>query len=122
MRKTRLLLEQMQKELSDLKQTVVTQELVRLREESKRFNDVKEDLKNVHFRIKTAREIENEDGHFFEVTYAPIKIVMNIDDDGKISRNEFFRSVNRLNLLSNEDFILLEKEIAKIKNKAKKVK
>lgn len=112
----------MQKELSDLKETVVTQELVRLREESKRFKEVQEDLRNVRLKIKTVHERENEDGHFFEVTYAPIKLVMTIDDDGKISRNEFFRSVNRLNLVSNEDFVLLEKEIAKIKNKAKKVK
>lgn len=122
MRKTRLLLEEMQKELFDLKQTVVTQELVRLREESKKYKEVQEDLRNVHLKIKTVRQIENEDGHFFEVTYAPIKITMTVDEDGKLSRNEFFRSTNRLNLLSNEDFILLEKEIAKIKNKYKKVK
>lgn len=115
-------IEQLQKTVDELKETVITQELTRLRNINKVYTEQKELLSHIHLELKNVRLVEDESGlNYLEVSYKTPVLKVAFNEDGKLVRNDFFRSVNMLNLLSQEDTERIAKEISAAERKLKKV-
>ena len=122
---------ELQKEIVDLKEQikqlekiVINDELKYLREQKKLFDEQTELLKGVQFRVKDVKAIKNEitDETQIRIVYQLPVIILNVDDDGKPSKNDFFYSVNSLGLISLEDTEKLVKCIDNVKNEKQKTK
>ena len=101
----------MQFTIDSLKETIETQELQRLRIANQNYTKERESLANIHIKLKDIKEVLCEDGFSrLEVKYEVPTIYLDLDGNGKPLRNEMFRSINQLDLLSSED----TKRIAKV--------
>lgn len=104
-------IEFMQFTIDSLKETIETQELQRLRIANQNYTKERESLANIHIKLKDIKEVLCEDGFSrLEVKYEVPTIYLDLDGNGKPLRNEMFRSINQLDLLSSED----TKRIAKV--------
>jgi len=114
-------IEFMQFTIDELKKTIETQELQRLRTMQKEYNQEKEALKNVRIKLKDIREVLCEDGYSrIEVKYEVPTIYLNLDGDGKVLRNETFRAINILDLLPREDTLRIAKVLDETERKYSK--
>lgn len=115
-------IEELQKTVNELKEIVVTQELTRLRNINKDYKEQCELLSHIHLELKNVRTVERDDGSYYlEVSYKTPVVHISFNEEGKLVRNDFFRSVNMLNLLSQEDTERIAKEISAAERKIKKV-
>ena len=114
-------IEFMQFTIDELKKTIETQELQRLRAMQKEYNQEKEALKNVRIKLKDIKEVLCEDGYSrIEVKYEVPTIYLNLDGDGKVLRNETFRAINILDLLPREDTLRIAKVLDETERKYSK--
>ena len=104
-------IEFMQFTIDSLKETIETQELQRLRIANQNYTKERESLAHIRIKLKDIKEVLCEDGFSrLEVKYEVPTIYLDLDGNGKPLRNEMFRSINQLDLLSSED----TKRIAKV--------
>ena len=97
--------------VEELKKTIETQELAKLRNVAKQYEVLQDALKHIHIKIKDIKEVLCEDGFSrIEVKYEVPTLYLNLDGNGKVLRNEMFRAINQLDLLSSAD----TKRIAKV--------
>ena len=102
---------QLKNEVIDLKKAVITEELKKLREEKKQYDQQTELLSHIQLKVKDARiinDIEN-DAVFVRVVYDLPTIVISLDENGKAKKNDFFYSVNALELIDLKDLEKLSK-------------
>ena len=94
------------KEVEELRQTIITDELKHLRKIKELFDEQKEDLANVRFSVKSAKYVENDDGSKeITVVYQLPVIHIPLDEKNEPSeKNPFFYSVNSLGLVGMEDY------------------
>ena len=110
-------IEQLEAEIRELKTTIVTNELKNLRQESKNFKDLRDNLANIHIGVKSAKFVDNgSDYPHIEVVYElPIARVY-LKDDGGFVRNEMFRSLNLSGMISKEGTEKIQKAINASRN------
>ena len=104
-------IEFMQFTIDELKKTIETQELQRLRLVEQQSKIDRDALAHIHIKLKDIKEVLCEDGFSrLEVKYEVPTVYLDLDGNGKPLRNEMFRSINQLDLLSMVD----TKRIAKV--------
>ncbi len=108
----------MQYTIDELKQTIETQELQRLRLVQQDYTKEREALAHIHIKLKDIKEVLCEDGFSrIEVKYEVPTIYLDLDGDGKVLRNEAFRSINALDLLSRTDTLRIAKVLDETEKK-----
>lgn len=112
-----------EKNISDLKDFITNHELIKLQEKSRKLSEIESLLKNVSIHVKNAGYYEDDSGHkHLKVSYYIPTIVMDIDDEYNIQRNEMFRAINLLNLVDARDWNTIQTQIDKINIDKKKNK
>lgn len=107
--------------VEELKKTIETQELQRLRIANQQYSKEKEALSHIHIKLKDIKEVLCEDGFSrIEVKYEVPTLYLDLDGNGKPLRNEMFRSINALDLLSQADTIRIAKVLDETERKYKK--
>lgn len=110
----------LQDTVNQLNETIVTQELQRLRVESKDLKSIREDLSHIHISIKNARVLADDLGYYYlEVSYEVPTLKVLFDADGKPVRNNFFKAINDLGMINQKDQELLVKKIEEVQEKIK---
>lgn len=110
-------IDDLQASLLELKKVIETNELNRLRQESLDLKEIKEQLSNIKIRVRTCNTYDDQ-----ETGCKMIKVVYDIpvqevyfDENGNAKLNKTFKAINMLNLLSNKDYLKIQKNISKIK-------
>jgi hypothetical protein len=104
--------------VEELKKTIETQELQALRFTKENYTKEREALSHIHIKLKDIKEVLCEDGFSrIEVKYEIPTIYLNLDGNGKPLRNEMFRSINQLDLLSHEDTLRIAKVLEETERK-----
>lgn len=110
----------LQDAVNKLQKTIETQELTRLRANNNNYKEMCEDVSKLALKVKSTKVLLDDNGYpYVEIRYETPVVKMPINSNGEILRNDFFRSVNRLNLLSQEDVIKLSNFLEEAKQKAK---
>ena len=103
---TRKTLVEMKDQITKIENLLESNEIKQLRKDSDELKTIKELLSHVKFKIKDVRPVENQQTGNMSVvvTYELPRIVLDLDEQGEpMSRNDFFYSTNKLNLISLED-------------------
>lgn len=100
-------LNKLQASIDDLKSV----EINRLRDESAELKELKELLENVRLGVKKVQAFE--DGSV-KIIYNIPSVVIKKDADGNWEKNDFFYSVNKLELISFEDMLKISKVLDNI--------
>lgn len=97
-------------EVKELSKTVVTDELTKLREKEKLYEEQTKLLSNVKFRVKSAKVVDDGSGapNVVVIYQLPI-ITIPLDEKGDPSEKiPFFYSVNALGMVGIEDYQSIE--------------
>lgn len=104
-------------EVKELSKIVVTDELTKLREKEKLYEEQTKLLSNVKFRVKSAKVVEGGSGEpSVVVIYQLPMITIPLDENGNPSEKiPFFYSVNALGMVSIEDYQAIERALIEAK-------
>lgn len=104
-RKTKREFDQIKEEIGKLVALLESNEIQQLRKDSEELKNIKSLLSHVKFKIKHMQIMENQNtgNDSIVITYELPRIVLDIDENGKPSKDEFFYSTNMLNMISLED-------------------
>lgn len=80
-------------------------ELKQLRKDSEELKKIKSLLAHVKFKIKDTKVMPNQDTGKMNVvvTYELPRIILELDENGNPSKNDFFYASNMLDMISLED-------------------
>lgn len=110
-KKTKKRLDEIQTSVDELTKIVKTQELERLRKESEELKNIKKLLSNIRLHVKKVEEVQDGDiQRKVKIVYELPIVILKYDDNGKLIKNNFFYSINALDLISYDDM----KRISKI--------
>lgn len=103
----------LQQNVEELTKIIKSQELVKLREDSKRLNNTDELLSNLHFKLKSVQLFDDPDtfSQNVRVSLEIPTIIVQIDRDGNVVKNDQLRAINLLDLISLEDTMKIQKKI-----------
>lgn len=107
-------------EVKELSKTVVTDELTKLREKEKLYEEQTKLLSNVKFRVKSAKVVDDGSGapNVVVIYQLPI-ITIPLDEKGDPSEKiPFFYSVNALGMVGIEDYQSIETALIEAKKLA----
>lgn len=115
-------IENLKTELSAVKQSVITNELQKLRREKLRLDEQDSLLKDVKFRVKSVKAIDNETGQTsIVITYQLPIITLPLDEKGNPTQKiPFFYAVNALGLIGMEDYEKISRILEQAKNNKNK--
>lgn len=104
-------------EVKELSKIVVTDELTKLREKEKLYEEQTKLLSNVKFRVKSAKVVEGGSGEpSVVVIYQLPMITIPLDENGNPREKiPFFYSVNALGMVSIEDYQAIERALIEAK-------
>ena len=104
-------------EVKELSRIVVTDELAKLREKERLYEEQTKLLSNVKFRVKSAKAVESDGGEpSVVVIYQLPMITIPLDENGNPSEKiPFFYSVNALGMVSIEDYQAIERALTEAK-------
>lgn len=104
-------------DLSKQIQDIVPKELSRLRFIEQEYVKLNEYLSYLGLGVKDVKRIENDsDGKsYLRIIYKIPSVDIEITDTNELTRNERFRAINLLEVLSAEDYDMIQKEINKLK-------
>ena len=102
-------------EVSDLRQIIKTQELIRLRTENARLKEKEQLISRVKFKLKSVAYLEEDGIILVKYEIPPVKVRVN--EENEIQKNDFFYAVNKLQLLSLDDLKKISAVVDNIKNK-----
>lgn len=100
-------------ELTELRQIVKTQELMRLRAENTQLKEKDALASKVRFKLRSVAYCEETNSIL--VKYELPQISIRIDGDGNIVKNDFFYSVNKLRMISFDDMKKIQAVIDDVK-------
>lgn len=117
-RKMQKQIDELTAEVKELSKMVVTDELTKLREKEKLYEEQTKLLSNVKFRVKSAKVVEGGSGDpSVVVVYQLPMITIPLDENGNPGEKiPFFYSVNALGMVSIEDYKTIEKALIDAKN------
>lgn len=103
------------KKLTDM---VITDEVRKLKEKEKLYEEQTKLLSDVKFRVKSAKV--TEDGNVVVIYQLPM-ITIQLDENGDpVERIPFFYAVNALEMVSIQDYQTIEKALIEAKNNINK--
>lgn len=116
-RKMQKQIDELTAEVKELSKIVVTDELTKLREKEKLYEEQTKLLSNVRFRVKSAKVVEGGGGEpNVVVIYQLPMITIPLDENGNPSEKiPFFYSVNALGMVSIEDYQAIERALIEAK-------
>ena len=110
-------IDELDAEVKELSRIVVTDELAKLREKEKLYEEQTKLLSNVKFRVKSAKVVDGGGGapNVVVIYQLPI-ITIPLDEKGDPSEKiPFFYSVNALGMVSIEDYQSIETALIEAK-------
>lgn len=101
----------LEEKVNHLVDLIESDEVKKLRDDSVELKEIKRLISHVKFKIKDTRIVENTDNgkQSVIVTYELPRIVLELDENGKPSKNDFFYASNMLNMISLEDMSNFQK-------------
>ena len=90
-------------------------EIKELREQVKKYEDVKELLKPIKLKVK--KVLYSETSETVIIEYETPTVVLEFDNGEQITKNDFLKSVNLLNIIGLEDQMKIQNEINKAKER-----
>lgn len=107
------------KKLVDL---LESNEIKQLRKDSEELKTLKSLLAHVKFRIKDTRVVENQETGRTNVvvTYELPRVVLDLDENGKPNKNDFFYATNMLDMISLEDMSSFQNVLRNAQSRRKK--
>lgn len=111
----------LQQNINELTKIIKTQELVKLREDSKKLKETNDLLSNLHFKLKNVQLFDDPDtfSQYVRVSLEFPAILVRIDQNGNVIKNDQLRAINLLDLVSLEDTMKIQKTIEEGKEKYK---
>lgn len=109
LRKTNKKIDELQKEVLNLKKIIETNELDRLKRNNEEFRLQQDLIKNIKLKVKRAVVAEDQDSDEKKlvITFECPTITLHYGEDGFVEKNDIFYAINYLGLLSLEDTIKL---------------
>ena len=98
------------KELTDL---IKSDEFNRLKQDSEDLHEIRTLLSNIKFKIKDFNYYKED--NIVQIRYELPVINLTLDENGEPNKNDFFYSVNKLELISLEDMQKIIKFLEKCK-------
>ena len=86
-------------------------------EKAKKYDQLKELLEEIYFDVELVESFDYNGETQYEIIYKNPKVMLNFDEYGDLIKNEFFYSMNMLDLLTREANDTLLDIIIKEKNK-----
>lgn len=121
LKKTQAILETNEnvKKLVDL---LESNEIKQLRKDSEELKKLKSLLAHVKFKIKDVRVVDNQENGRTNVvvTYELPRVVLDLDENGKPNKNDFFYATNMLDMISLEDMSKFQSVLRNAQNRRKK--
>lgn len=104
---------QILKEVQELSNLIKSNTFNQLKEDSEELKRIKELLSHIRFKVKDIKYYKDDDA--VKITYELPKIVLKLDENGKVAnKNDFFYSVNVLELVSLEDMLTIQDFLGKL--------
>ena len=104
---------QILKEVQDLSNLVKGKEFEKLKKDSEELQKINSLLANIKFKVKDIKYYEEDEA--VKITYELPKIVLYLDENGKVAnKNDFFYSTNMLELISLEDMMKIQDFLRKL--------
>ena len=100
-------------QLNELTDLIKSDEFNRLKKDSDELKETKSLLSNIKFKVKDIKYYKDE--NFVQIRYELPVINLTLDDQGNPSKNEFFYSSNRLEMISLEDMKKIQELLEKCK-------
>lgn len=100
------------KELTDL---IKSDKFNQLQKDSEELAEIKELLSHVKFKVKNVKYINDNESKTVQIIYELPKIILNVDENGNVDKNDFFYSTNRLEMISLEDMETIQDLLLKLK-------
>ena len=112
----------LEKKVDKLTALLESNEIKQLRKDSDELKKTKELLSHVKFKIKETRVVENQDNGNISiiVTYEMPRIVLELDENGRPNKNDFFYSSNMLDMISLEDMSKFQDKLKAAQTRVKK--
>ena len=107
---------QLLKSIQELTDFIKGEEFTKLKKDSEELQRIKELLSHIKFKIKDFSYFKEDNA--VKITYELPKIVLPLDENGKVAKkDEFFYSVNVLELISLEDMLMIQEFLNNLQNK-----
>lgn len=82
----------------------------------KKLEEIETYLSNIHLKVKSISKTADNYGNLaLKIIYELPQVILTFDENGNPQVNELFRSINALDLISQEEQMNLVSEIEKIK-------
>lgn len=114
----------LRKEIKEIKEDVknikenLTSDII---QKAKKYDELKELLEEIYFDIELIESFDYNGETQYEIIYKNPKVMLNFDEYGEPIKNNFFYSINMLNLLTKEANdtlyeVLRKEKIKKVNN------
>lgn len=114
-------LEELQNQVNDLRQEILGKNFDEMKKKIAKLDEINSLLRQITIKVKSAGYYIDDRGEKkLKVSYYIPNIILDIDEDYNIKRNEMFRALNLLNLVDDEGLNTIQKEINKINIDKKK--
>ena len=101
-------------EISELREIVKTQELIKLRAENEQLREKSALIDKVRFSLKDVYYDTESGSMLVKYNFPSIRVYFN--EDGSVQKNQLFIAINRLRLIPLEDMKKIQKCIDEVKN------
>ena len=110
----------LQETINELNSIIKNNELEKLRTESDELKEIKDLLSNISFKVKTIRSFvdDNNGLNKVQIVYELPTITIEFENGKQVNTNEFFKSVNLLDLIGLEDKVKIQNELQKAKERS----
>lgn len=114
---TKKLVKELQEKVDHLSSLIESEEFKKLRKDSEELKEIKKLVSCVKFKIKSVSSFENQETNRTNiiVTYELPKVILELDEDGNPSKDDFFYASNMLNMISLEDMFKFQEFLKKTK-------
>ena len=101
-------------EISELREIVKTQELIKLRAENEQLREKSALIDKIRFSLKDVYYDTESGSMLVKYNFPSIRVYFN--EDGSVQKNQLFIAINRLRLIPLEDMKKIQKCIDEVKN------
>lgn len=107
--------EELQNSVKKLTEIIENQEFKDLKRQSLELSELKQLISKIKFKVKSVEIIDdtNSFDKIVKITYQLPIVNLTIDENGVVNKDEFFYSVNSLNLIDLEDMAKIQENIDK---------
>ena len=101
-------------EVSELKEIIKSEELIRLRNENAYLKERNELINHIKFKLKSVSYVPEENIILVKYDFPNIKI--GLDSENKVIKNNMFFAINKLQLLPIEDLKKISVVVKQVEN------